>query len=417
VSGVARTPLPLTFNERNCQYQFFSTIVKRKVLSQMLYLIAVATSVAIIVCGLFFRWVVSTPAASKRDPANTNASKTSRNKKSQEPVQIEYEDAALAKTVVDEKVEPNSAPLVPISVNYHFTRVCNYSCGFCFHTAKTSYVETLEEAKRGIKLLHDAGMIKINFAGGEPFLKPALLGQMVRFCKSLDIKEKPLAVSIVSNGSKITEKWLEEFGQFVDVLAISCDSFDEAINKKVGRTAGGSANHSGKLWKVRDWCSTYGIKFKINTVVNAFNWEEDMNAQIAALAPTRWKVFQCLILEGENDGNGTERNANRFLVTNEQFKAFCKRHEDQKCLVPEDNDHMKTSYLILDEYMRFLDCSGNGKTASASILVEGVQVALKQSGFDQELFHKRGGIYDFTRETSSSSGSGGGCALPKELEF
>jgi uncharacterized radical SAM superfamily Fe-S cluster-containing enzyme len=28
----------------------------------------------------------------------------------------------------------------PVSVNYHFTRQCNYSCGFCFHTAKTSFV-------------------------------------------------------------------------------------------------------------------------------------------------------------------------------------------------------------------------------------------------------------------------------------
>ena len=45
-----------------------------------------------------------------------------------------------------------------ISVNYHFTRQCNYQCKFCFHTAKTSFVLPLEEAKRGLKKLHDAGM-------------------------------------------------------------------------------------------------------------------------------------------------------------------------------------------------------------------------------------------------------------------
>lgn len=33
----------------------------------------------------------------------------------------------------------------PVSVNYHFLRTCNYSCGFCFHTAKTSYVLPIEE--------------------------------------------------------------------------------------------------------------------------------------------------------------------------------------------------------------------------------------------------------------------------------
>lgn len=46
---------------------------------------------------------------------------------------------------------------VPTSVNYHFTRKCNYKCGFCFHTAKTSFVLPLEEAKRGLELLRDAG--------------------------------------------------------------------------------------------------------------------------------------------------------------------------------------------------------------------------------------------------------------------
>ena len=46
----------------------------------------------------------------------------------------------------------------PLSVNYHFTRQCNYQCGFCFHTAKTSFVLPINEAKRGLKLLSEAGM-------------------------------------------------------------------------------------------------------------------------------------------------------------------------------------------------------------------------------------------------------------------
>ena len=47
--------------------------------------------------------------------------------------------------------------MVPESVNFHFTRQCNYKCGFCFHTAKTSYLLDIEDAKRGLKLLKDAG--------------------------------------------------------------------------------------------------------------------------------------------------------------------------------------------------------------------------------------------------------------------
>ena len=47
--------------------------------------------------------------------------------------------------------------VAPTSVNYHFTRQCNYKCGFCFHTAKTSFVLPIEEAKKGLKLLKEAG--------------------------------------------------------------------------------------------------------------------------------------------------------------------------------------------------------------------------------------------------------------------
>ena len=47
----------------------------------------------------------------------------------------------------------------PESVNYHFTRQCNYGCGFCFHTAKTSFVLPLEEAKCGLRLLKNAGTV------------------------------------------------------------------------------------------------------------------------------------------------------------------------------------------------------------------------------------------------------------------
>lgn len=51
----------------------------------------------------------------------------------------------------------SDGPLTPTSVNYHFTRQCNYKCGFCFHTAKTSFVLPLEEAQRGLRMLKEAG--------------------------------------------------------------------------------------------------------------------------------------------------------------------------------------------------------------------------------------------------------------------
>ena len=40
------------------------------------------------------------------------------------------------------------------------------SGGFCFHTAKTSFLLPLDEAKRGLTMLAKEGMKKINFSGG-----------------------------------------------------------------------------------------------------------------------------------------------------------------------------------------------------------------------------------------------------------
>lgn len=73
-------------------------------------------------------------------------------------------------------------------------------------------------------------MEKINFSGGEPFLpkRGRHLGEMVKYCKQ---ELKLDSVSIVSNGSLITEKWFQEYGEYLDIMAVSCDSFNEDTNK------------------------------------------------------------------------------------------------------------------------------------------------------------------------------------------
>ncbi|NWT35830.1 RSAD2 protein, partial [Chroicocephalus maculipennis] len=283
----------------------------------------------------------------------------------------------------------------PTSVNYHFTRQCNYKCGFCFHTAKTSFVLPLEEAKRGLEMLKEAGMEKINFSGGEPFLQDRgeFVGQLVKFCKQ-DLKLP--SVSIVSNGSLIRERWFKKYGEYLDILAISCDSFDENVNILIGRGQG-KKNHVENLHKLRQWCREYAVAFKINSVINRFNVEEDMNEQIKALNPVRWKVFQCLLIEGENTGEDALREAEKFVISDEDFEQFLDRHKDVSCLVPESNQKMRDSYLILDEYMRFLNCRNGRKEPSKSILDVGVEAAIKFSGFDENMFLKRGGKYVWSK--------------------
>ena len=117
-------------------------------------------------------------------------------------------------------------------------------------------------------------MKKINFAGGEPFLYPKYLGALCRYCKDdLGLEN----VSIVSNGTKVTEKWLKEYGSAVDILAISCDSTNPETNKAIGRKDRGSGeafDNVKSLFQIKEWCQRCGIRFKLNTVSNNHEYLE-----------------------------------------------------------------------------------------------------------------------------------------------
>ena len=237
------------------------------------------------------------------------------------------------------------------------------------------------------------------------------MGEMVRYSKEeLDIE----SVTVVTNGSRVTKAWMADYGYYLDIMAVSVDSFDKEVNDKIGRRSGKSgSSHLESLSMVRDWCREYSVLFKVNTVVNKHNFQEDMNENIRFesienlfkmslccrhLNPVRWKVFQCLPIEAENMGEGALRQVEPFLVTDEEWEHFLNTHSDIGCLVRESNDQMRNSYIILDEYMRFLDNSQGRKEPSRSLLDVGVQAALNKSGFDEKMFLKRGGKYQWSKK-------------------
>lgn len=330
---------------------------------------------------------------------------------------------------------PSALPLErgrPVSVNYHFLRQCNYGCGFCFHTdkfaddgsGKKTSMLPLEDAKRGLLHLKLAGMRKINFSGGEPFLSDSsrrFLGSLCAYCKD-DLRLE--SVSIVSNGSMIQDAWLAQYGKYVDIIAISCDSFDDDTNKNIGRFSKSRLSSSSPretqfeiALRVAESCKRHGVQFKLNTVVTSFNKNEDMTPYLRRLPGLmRWKVFQCLSVEGENVDGDTRRDVENFLISDDEFAAYIARHRAdvfiKSIIKPEDNAVMRNSYLILDEKMRFLDNRDSSKRPTQSILDVGVQAALDDAGFDEEGFIQRDGFYPetWTRES-------GGCAsAPTDIE-
>lgn len=285
------------------------------------------------------------------------------------------------------------------SVNYHISRECNYACKFCFHTQKNTFKLSLEEAKTGLKLLKDAGTEKINFAGGEPFLDDVMLGELCRY-SSADLG---MTVSIISNGSLIRPYWMEYYGKYVDILGISIDSCNPETNEAIGRGSKIKNKHIEQAFEVRKMCYQHDIVFKMNTVVCNFNWQEDMTEFVRKMSPSRWKVFQVLILGEENSGlDGELRDATNLVVSDDQFWSFVDRHKGFDCIVPEPNNLMQNSYLLLDERMCFMDSSNGSKIPGDSILDVGVYNALKQVTFDNNAFHERGAIYQWKNRNNDN---------------
>jgi len=71
-----------------------------------------------------------------------------------------------------------------------------------------------------------------------------------------------------------------------------------------------------------------------------------MTDMVQKLDPFRWKVFQVLVVVGENENDARKRNARDFFITDAQYEDFCSRHKHLKCMIPEPNKAMKSSYLV-----------------------------------------------------------------------
>lgn len=244
-----------------------------------------------------------------------------------------------------------------------------------------------EDLKRLLTKLRKAGAEKINFAGGEPFLYPKVLGDLVRHAKVADGFP---SVSVISNGSSFSnralkaglmDKFFEKLGgEHLDMLGISCDSVDASTNLAIGRMEAGAArakDHTDDVRNAAGFARRYGQRFKINTVgmyqspshhrlppptdpispsrrQSRTVWGPNkLESGVANLINEleiveRWKIFQALPIVGENTplpapagalaaevaklpgaGRGAGRSAGlpAMLVTHAEFKAFVARNE------------------------------------------------------------------------------------------
>lgn len=61
------------------------------------------------------------------------------------------------------------------------------------------------------------------------------------------------------------------------------------------------------------------------------------------------QVFQCLLIDGENAGKEALREAERFVISDQQFQDFLDKHSSVSCLVPESNEKVSGAHVCANK--------------------------------------------------------------------
>ena len=279
------------------------------------------------------------------------------------------------------------------SVNYHLWKPCNMRCEFCFATFQDINQAVLPKGHLGredcmsvVDLIVGAGFKKLNFAGGEPTLCPWLPDLITR------AKALGSTTAIVTNGSYISEEWMSSVRESLDWVALSIDSVDPVTLLRTGRVTRCGPMTQDDYLRVIGILKSYNVRVKINTVVTQANVEENLVDFIIRAHPERWKILQVLPVKGQNDSAIGD-----YLISAGEFERFVRVHctvaSHGITVVPENNDLMTGSYVMVDPAGRFFDNVAGAHTYSRPILEVGVEEALKDVSVDAGKFLSRSGVY------------------------
>ena len=282
------------------------------------------------------------------------------------------------------------SPANQIVVNWHITEACNYGCDFCYAKwGKPKQRELIHNRPETQRLLEEiyslfrarGTSVRLNLAGGEPSLYPDKLMSLVATAKEIGFD-----VSIITNGSQLDLPLLEFLARNLSMVGISVDSSASEVNLSIGRAdkRGGSLLTTGALQSIFEHVRRINadVRLKINTVVNLFNWKEDMNGLIGRLGPDRWKVLRALPIHSP-----------RLAVTSRQFAEFVQRHAGLSYVMSvEDNESMTESYIMIDPVGRFFQNShsaGAQYRYSQSIVKVGARAAFSELVWCERKFASR----------------------------
>ncbi len=135
--------------------------------------------------------------------------------------------------------------------------ICNFSCQYCAkdlgmenHTPKclNAPLLTVHEYIHNLQLLSQHGFNMVSFTGGEPMLNPQF-GEIVKECRPLfDVME------VTTNGTFLLDN-LEVVKEYIDVLKISIDAYDDELAVKIA-----NSEQARNTKSIIETCCRIGVK-------------------------------------------------------------------------------------------------------------------------------------------------------------
>jgi radical S-adenosyl methionine domain-containing protein 2 len=293
-------------------------------------------------------------------------------------------------------LEAKSGELV---INWHLTEACNYRCRYCYSKwhagAGKELIHSLEGSaamltelvrhfspdnpRNQARLGMQWDSLRLSLAGGEPLLYSREVVGVVAQARNLGFK-----VSLITNGSRLTQPLMAALAPQLSVLGLSLDSAMASTNREIGR-----ADKHERVLSLSNLAAIIDsgrhlnpdLRVKINTVVNALNFTEDMSRPIRQLAPDKWKVMRML-----------PTITSDLAIADHEFAEFVARHQQLGgIMAAEDNNDMIESYIMIDPHGRFFQNSlnGSGYRYSEEILAVGAEAAFQQICWQAKKFQSR----------------------------
>jgi AdoMet-dependent heme synthase len=120
----------------------------------------------------------------------------------------------------------------PLIVWFELTRECNLPCRHCYISAgrQRSHELSTSEVYKALEQLKDKGVFALVLVGGEPFLRPDLAA-IVNYAHELGF-----VISIVTNGTKLTQEVIESLPREECIVCVSLDGIDSHKEMRIKTT-------------------------------------------------------------------------------------------------------------------------------------------------------------------------------------